>query len=86
MFDVDNPSYDKRKLTDAVACSLISCRNYGEYEAVKMCIVEFFSAICIPDEEAVDVLLNAAGNCAESDEIIDELVEEFGGIFHGDEE
>jgi hypothetical protein len=80
MFDVDNPQDDKAKLTDAVSCSLASCLHDAEYQAVKMCIVEFFTAICIPDEEAVEVLLNAAGNCAESDEIIDELVEEFGGV------
>lgn len=85
MFDIDNPSDDKAKLIDAVACSLTSCQTEGEYQVVKMCIVEFFSAINIPDE-AVDILLSAAGNCAEADECIDELIEEFGGIFHGDEE
>lgn len=86
MFDIDNPSDDKAKLIDAVACSFASCQTEDEYQVVKMCIVEFFSAINIPDDEAVDILLCAAGNCAEADECIDELVEEFGGIFQGDEE
>nr|DAH84935.1 MAG TPA: hypothetical protein [Caudoviricetes sp.] len=78
MFDIDNPSDDKAKLIDAVACSFASCQTEGEYQVVKMCIVKFFSAINIPDDEAVYVLLSAAGNCAEADECIDELVEEFG--------
>ncbi|QZB88766.1 hypothetical protein seszw230L_19 [Salmonella phage seszw] len=86
MFDIDNASDDKAKLIDAVACSLASCQTEGEYQVVKMCIVEFFSAINISDDEAVDILLSAAGNCAEADQYIDELVEEFGGIFQGDEE
>lgn len=45
MFDIDNPSDDKAKLIDAVACSFASCQTEGEYQVVKMCIVEFFSAI-----------------------------------------
>jgi hypothetical protein len=60
MFDIDNPSDDKAKLIDAVACSFASCQTEGEYQVVKMCIVEFFSAINIPDDEAVDILLSAA--------------------------
>lgn len=39
MFDIDNPSDDKAKLIDAVACSLASCQTEGEYQVVKMCIV-----------------------------------------------
>ena len=80
-FDVDNMNEEKSALIDAVACSFSSCRTEGEYQVVKMCIVEFFSAINVPDQEAVDILLSAAGNCAEADDCIDELVEEFGGIF-----
>lgn len=81
MFNTDNPREDKSKLIDAVACSFASCRDEGEYQVVKMCVVEFFTAINIPDHEAVDILLSAAGNCAQADDCIDELVEEFGGIF-----
>jgi hypothetical protein len=43
------------------------------------------SAIEVPDEEVVDILLSAAGMSADADEVIDELVEEFGGVFHGGE-
>ena len=81
MFDIDNPSDDKAKLIDAVACSFASCQTEGEYQVVKMCIVEFFSAINIPDDEAVDILLSAAGSCAEADECIDELVEDLAAFF-----
>lgn len=85
MFDVDNPAEDKAKLIAAVSCSLANCLHEQEYQAVKLCIVEFMSAIEVPDEEVVDILLSAAGMSAEADEVIDELVEEFGGIFQNGE-
>lgn len=85
MFNVDNPAEDKAKLIAAVSCSLASCLHEQDYQAVKLCIVEFMSAIEVPDEEVVDILLSAAGMSADADEVIDELVEEFGGIFQGGE-
>lgn len=85
MFDVDNPREDKAKLIDAVSCSLANCLHEQEYQAVKLCIVEFMSAIEVPDEEVVDILLSAAGMSADADDVIDELVEEFGGVFQGGE-
>lgn len=81
MFDVDNPKEDKAKLIAAVSCSLANCLHEQEYQAVKLCIVEFMSAIEVPDEEIVDILLSAAGMRAEADDVIYELVEDFSGIF-----
>lgn len=86
MFDVDNPAEDKAKLIAAVSFSLANCLHEQQYQAVKLCIVEFMSAIEVPDEEVVDILLSAAGMSVEADDVIDELVEKFGGIFQGDED
>lgn len=85
MFNFDNPAEDKAKLIAAVSCSLANCLHEQEYQAVKLCIVEFMSAVEVPDEEVVDILLSAAGISADADEVIDELVEEFGGVFQGGE-
>lgn len=85
MFNVDTPAEDKAKLIAAVSCSLENCLHEQEYQAVKLCIVEFMSAVEVPDEEVVDILLSAAGISSDADDVIDELVEEFGGVFQGGE-
>lgn len=85
MFNVDTPAEDKAKLITAVSCSLANCLHEQEYQAVKLCIVEFMSAVEVPDEEVVDILLSAAGISSDADDVIDELVEEFGGVFQGGE-
>lgn len=73
--------YDKKdmmlKLTDAVGSVFSQCMASNEYYLAKLAVVEFLTAISLSQDDAIEVMKNAQGMDAISDQCLDELIEEF---------
>lgn len=73
--------YDKKdtmiRLTDAVSCLFSQCMERKEYYVAKLAVVEFLTAIALSHDDAIEVMKNAQGMDATTDECLDELIAEF---------
>lgn len=75
--------YDKKdmiiRLTDAVSQLFSNCIEPNEYQVAKLATAEFLVATSLSPEDAIEVMQDAQGVDAASDDCLNELIEEFMG-------
>lgn len=67
----------KDRLRDAFACSLIECDTNRDYCIVLQVMVEIFTALNFSADDIRYISSRADGNCAEIDDVIDQLISIF---------
>ena len=64
----------KDRLRDAFACSFIECDTNRDYRIVMQAMVEIFTALNLSADDVRYISSSADGNCAEADDVIDQLI------------
>jgi len=64
----------KDRLRDAFTCSFIECDTNRDYRIVMQAMVEIFTALNLSADDVRYISSRADGNCAEVDDVIDQLI------------
>lgn len=67
----------KDRLRDAFACSFVECDTNRDYCIVMNAMVEIFTALNLSADDIRYISTIADGNCAEVDDVIDQLIAVF---------
>lgn len=64
----------KDRLRDAFACSFVECDTRRDYCILMNAMVEVFTALNLSADDIRYISTTADGNCAEVDDVIDQLI------------